>query len=70
VIAQDTGFRDTLPVGQGLLAFSTTADALEAVAAVNDDYAGHAAAARAVAEEHFDSDRVLTRLLESVGGAQ
>jgi hypothetical protein len=70
VIAQETGFRDSLPVGQGLLGFSTTGDALAAVTAVNEDYAGHSAAARAIAEEHFDSDRVLTRLLESVGGTQ
>jgi hypothetical protein len=70
VIAQETGFRDSLPVGKGLLAFSTIEDALAAVATINEDYSGHAAAARAVAEEHFDSDRVLPRLLESVGGTQ
>jgi hypothetical protein len=34
------------------------------VEAIASDYEGHAAAARELAEEHFDSDRVLTRLLE------
>ena len=33
------------------------------------DHRGHAAAARALAEEHFDSDRVLARLLEQVAAS-
>jgi hypothetical protein len=34
--------------------------------AIADDYERHARAARAIAEEHFDSDRVLARLLAEV----
>jgi hypothetical protein len=67
VIAQDTAF--DLPVGRGLLAFATAADVLAGVEALDADYAGHSAAARAIAEEYLDSDRVLTALLESLGGA-
>jgi hypothetical protein len=64
VIAQATGFEDHLPTGHGLLAFTTTAEAAEALAGVDRDYDSHARAARALAEEHFDSDRVLTGLLD------
>jgi hypothetical protein len=36
--------------------------------AIAGDYERHARAARAIAEEHFDSDRVLARLLAEVLG--
>jgi hypothetical protein len=67
VLAQDTGFDVALPTGEGLLAF---ADEREAVAAADDicaRYEEHRCAARRIAEEHLDSDRVLTRLLAEVG---
>ena len=64
VVAQDTGFGRHLPTGEGLLAFSTTAEAAGALDDVGRDYDRHRRAARALAEEYFDSDRVLTRLLE------
>jgi hypothetical protein len=66
VLAQDTGFASVLPVGQGLLAFTTDDDALAGLAELRRDYAGHARAARDIAEQYFDSDRVLGRLLEKV----
>jgi hypothetical protein len=66
VLAQDTGFTETLPAGEGLLAFSTMEDAIEAVGEIEGDYDRHAAAARRVAEEHFDSDRVLGELLSQL----
>jgi hypothetical protein len=69
VIAQDTGFSDFLPTGEGLFAFETADDVLASIDAVNRDYRRHAAAARTVAEEYFDSDKVLTHLLERVGVA-
>jgi hypothetical protein len=67
VIAQETGFSRFLPTGKGLHAFQTTEDVLTAIAAINSDYQEHARMARAIAEEHFDSDRVLTKLLEKLG---
>jgi hypothetical protein len=67
VIAQETGFSRYLPVGDGLLSFQTEDDALAAVDEVGRDYDRHSSAARALAEELFDSDRVLSRLLERVG---
>jgi hypothetical protein len=64
VLVQDTGFTSTLPAGEGLLAFRTCEEAAAGARAIADDYERHARAARAVAEEHFDSDRVLARMLE------
>jgi hypothetical protein len=65
-IVQDTGFSADLPVGAGLLAFTTPDDALAALHAVERDYDEHAQAARAIAEEHFDSARIVTSMLEGV----
>src|SRR5205085_859720 len=62
VLAQATGFSRFLPVGAGLLEFSTIDDAVAGMEAITSDYARHSRAARALADECFDSDRVLTRL--------
>jgi len=67
VLAQDTGFSDCHPVGEGLLAFATPDDAAAAVEAIRAHPAQHAAAARELAFERFGSDRVLSRLLDRVG---
>ena len=64
VLVQDTGFGRKLPVGEGLLAFRTLAEAVEGARAIVDDYDRHARTARAIAEEHFDSNKVLGALLE------
>jgi hypothetical protein len=64
VLVQDTGFGPTLPVGEGLLAFRTLDEAAEGARAIVDDYDRHARAARTLAEEHFDSDKVLRTFLE------
>jgi hypothetical protein len=67
VLAQETGFSRFVPTGEGLFAFSTIDDALAGIDAINADYPRHASAARALAEEYFDSDKVLNRLLEQIG---
>lgn len=67
VITQDTGFGNTLPVGEGLFPFLTTEDVLEAVDEINRDYARHSRAAHAIAHEFFRHDRVLTEILEHSG---
>jgi hypothetical protein len=64
VLAQDTGLGDHYPVGEGLLTFSTLEEAAAGVEAIERDYERHSAAARALAEEHFDARKVLARLLE------
>jgi hypothetical protein len=67
VVAQDTGFGAVLPTGAGLFVFSSADDVAAALEAIRFDYGRHSRAARAIAEEHLDSDRVLTRLLRAVG---
>ena len=66
VVAQDTGFGRRLPSGDGLLAFTTAEDFGAAVAALERDYERHRAAAREIAVEHLDSDRVLGSLMEEL----
>lgn len=63
VLAQETGFSRFAPTGAGLFAFETTDDVLAAIEELRRDYKGHRRAARALAEDVFDSDKVLTRLL-------
>jgi hypothetical protein len=66
-LVQSTGFEWRLPSGEGLITFSTLPEALDGIAAIDNDYIAHARAARRIAEEHFDSDLVLGSLLERVG---
>lgn len=67
VVTQDTGWSKHLPEGEGLLAFDDIEGAAEALRRVESDPARHSRAARAVAEEHFDSARVLASLLAETG---
>jgi glycosyltransferase involved in cell wall biosynthesis len=67
VVAQDTGFGNLLPTGEGLFAFTTMDEAAAAVEAINSDYRRHCEAARALAEEYFDAPKVAARLLANVG---
>jgi hypothetical protein len=69
VVVQDTGFSDILPTGEGLLAFTTLDEAVAGISEVDAHYYRHARAAREIAEAHFDSDKVLSRLLEDAAAA-
>lgn len=64
VVVQDTGFAPVIPVGEGVLTFETLEEAAEGIRDVEARYQLHAEAARGIAEEYFDSDKVLGRLLE------
>ena len=64
VVVQDTGFGCAIPTGRGVLPFATLEQAAHAIERLVTDPAGHAAAARDIAREYFDSNRVLTRLIE------
>jgi hypothetical protein len=66
VLAQETGWSRHLPAGEGVFAFENTEDVLSAIDTLRRDYRRQARAARGLAEEHFDSRKVLTRLLDSV----
>jgi hypothetical protein len=64
VIVQNTGFDAVLPVGEGILPFSTVDEAAAAIARVESDYARHSRAASDIAAEYFDAAKVLGRLLD------
>jgi hypothetical protein len=64
VILQDTGFSKVLPCGEGLLAYRNRCEAIAAIKRLREDYDAHCRAARMLAEDFFDSRRVLSRLLE------
>jgi hypothetical protein len=64
-LVQDTGIGARYPTGEGLLTFRTHDEAVAGAEAIAADYGAHSRAARALAEAHFDSDRVLGRFLEA-----
>jgi hypothetical protein len=67
VVTQETGFSKFIPTGRGLFAFSTVDEALAALETINHDYRAHARAAREIAREYFDSERLLAKMLRDVG---
>jgi hypothetical protein len=66
-VVQSTGFEWRLPTGEGLITFDTVQEAVDSLGKMESDYLENARAARAIAEEHFNSDVVLGSLLERVG---
>jgi hypothetical protein len=64
VVVQDTGPSAFLPNGEGLFRFTTVAEAAAALETVNADYERHCRAARELAEAHFDSKKVVARILD------
>jgi len=70
VLVQDTGFSDHYPVGRGLLAFRTVEEAVTGAESIAGAYDAHRLWARYLAEEFFDSDRVVGRLLEELEAAR
>ncbi|MGY1643906.1 glycosyltransferase [Geodermatophilus sp. SYSU D00703] len=69
VLAQDTGLADRYPLGEGLVTYTTLNEAAAGVEEICGNQRRHARAARDLAEEYFDSDKVLRRLLSQVGVA-
>jgi hypothetical protein len=67
VLGQETGFSDFLPTGDGLLAFATLEELLVGIEDLRADYPRHRRGARALAEDVFDSDTVLPKLLAAIG---
>ena len=66
-LVQDTGFSRRLPCGEGLVPFTTVDEAAAGAERIARDYEAHCAAARAVAEECFESGKVLRGMLARVG---
>ena len=67
VVLQATGFEDLLPTGAGAFAVRDVDEAVAALAAIRADYGHHSRAARRLAEEFFDAERLLARMLREAG---
>jgi len=66
VITQDTGWSKFIPSGTGLIAFSDIEAAAEALKKVVAEPVKHMKAAREIAEEFFDSKKVLQSLIAHI----
>ena len=67
VIIQETGFTKTYGGKAGLLSFQSLGEIVDAVKAINADYAKHSRAARTVAREFFEAEKVLRSILDRAG---
>lgn len=67
VLCQDTGFDGSLSGGEGLVSFTTVEEAVDAVGRILADWERHSKAARQIAEDLFDSRKVLGGLLAELG---
>jgi hypothetical protein len=67
VITQDTGFGNALPTGEGLFSFATMEEIVATLEAIGSDYERHSRAARAIAEEYFRAESVLSKVIGEVG---
>jgi hypothetical protein len=67
VITQETGFTDHYGNNGGLFAFRSLGEIAEAVRQINADYRQESRAARAIATEVFEADKVLRDLLDRAG---
>ena len=66
-VTQFTGFEKFIPAAAGLVGFADEAAAAEALRAVSTDYPRHARAAREIACEYFDAQRLLGEMAEIIG---
>jgi hypothetical protein len=66
VLAQDTGLEEHYPLGKGLVTFRSLDEAIAGAREISGNYGAHAEAARAIAVEYFDSNKVLRSLVDKV----
>jgi hypothetical protein len=67
VIIQETGFTRIYGGKAGLLSFRSLSEIVDAVKIINTDYAKHSRAARALAREVFEAEKVLKSVLDRAG---
>ena len=67
VITQETGFSKHYGGDTGLISFNSLGEIVDAVKAINVDYAKHSRAAAEIAHEIFEAEKVLASLLERAG---
>lgn len=65
VVVQNTGPSACLPNGEGMFRFTAVEEAVEALDAINANYAHHCRAARELVEARFDSKKVAEKILNS-----
>jgi hypothetical protein len=63
VLAQDTGIEKHYPTREGIVAFRTIDEAVAGVEDISEHFDKHSRTARQIAEDYFDSDKVLSELL-------
>jgi hypothetical protein len=66
VVTQDTGWSEIIPSGKGLFAFNDFQEAVGAVEKIMAGYQQQSAFAREMANEYFDSGKVLNKLLSEL----
>jgi len=63
-VIEDTGFTAWLPSGLGVIPFNAYGDAVAGIDDINTRYNLHCRTAREIAEEYFDSRKVLSSLID------
>ena len=66
VITQETGWSKFIPTGKGLFSFEEQNGAVEAIKQVTSEPQKYSRGAREIAEEYFDSRKVLKTMLEQI----
>jgi len=66
VVAQETGWSKYVNTAAGLHSFTTVEDAANAINLINEDYKKSRNSAQEIANEYFDSNKVLNKLLDDV----
>lgn len=67
VVTEDTGFSAYLPVGEGVLGYETREEAIGCIRSIEADPLRHCKAARRIAEDYFDAEKVLSGILREAG---
>ena len=67
LVTQETGFSKSIPTGLGLYAFQKLEDIPPAIEAINGDYPRHSQAAKEIAAEYFDAEKLLRQVMIEAG---
>jgi hypothetical protein len=67
VITQETGFSKYVATGEGLFGFESMQDVLAAIDRIESDYPRACRAARDVAREYFEAEKVVASLMQRAG---
>jgi hypothetical protein len=67
VIIQETGFTKMFGGDAGLLSFRSLGEIVDAVRTINADYPRHSRAARTLAREFFEAEKVVKSILDRAG---